>query len=160
MSHDDVRAAFADAIPEVWDNVISIVAVAGVVGEHIKVSVRSSDPHQDPVGACMGLGGRRIIPIIQRLGGVIDVIGWPEGLEAQVASALRPCRAARIEIGEEGSSDTDNSAVVVIDVVYDGTPVLLEAEAEVDLHLALTSALIGRPVRRQGSLRPGTASAV
>ncbi|MCA9527758.1 MAG: hypothetical protein KC549_15840 [Myxococcales bacterium] len=144
MTHDDVRAVFADAVPEIWDGVIEIMAIAGVPGEHLKVGLRSRESWLDPVGATMGMGGRRILPILQRIGGVIDLTAWPEALEARLAGALRPCFAT-IEPGDP---------IRLHDVTYGYAAVAPEdVDARVALHVRLAGELLGVALEQVGPAR-------
>ncbi|MBM17514.1 MAG: transcription termination factor NusA [Epsilonproteobacteria bacterium] len=89
-------------IPEVYDNLIEIKAVARRAGYKSKVIVAQNDPNIDPVGTCIGVGGSRIKPILKELGGEkIDVFSWSNSRDELVALALRPAEVNKVEIVDE-----------------------------------------------------------
>jgi len=86
-------------IPEVYDKLIEIKAVARRAGYKSKVIVAQNDPNIDPVGTCIGVGGSRIKPILKELNGEkIDIFSWGHSKEELVALALRPAEINRVEI--------------------------------------------------------------
>ena len=90
-------------IPEIYDKLIEIKAVARRAGYKSKVVVAQNDPNIDPVGTCIGVGGSRIKPILKELcGEKIDVFSWGNSKEELVALALRPAEVNRVEILEDG----------------------------------------------------------
>jgi N utilization substance protein A len=89
-------------IPEVYDKLIEIKAVARRSGYKSKVIVAQNDPNIDPVGTCIGVGGSRIKPILKELNGEkIDVFSWGHSKEELVALALRPAEINKVEIQDE-----------------------------------------------------------
>ncbi|MEZ4466021.1 MAG: hypothetical protein R3F60_25395 [bacterium] len=144
MTHDDVRAALADAVPEIWEGTIEIMAIAGTPGEHLKIGLRSRESWLDPVGATMGLGGVRILPVAQRVGGVLDLTGWPDDVAARLAGALRPCWAT-IELGDP---------IRLHDVCYGYDRAAPDdLDARVALHVRLAGELLGVAVEQVGPAR-------
>lgn len=86
-------------IPELYDKLIEIRAVARRAGYKSKIVVSSNDPNVDPVGTCIGVGGSRIKPILKEIGGEkIDVISWVNSKEDLIKNALRPAVVNRVEI--------------------------------------------------------------
>lgn len=89
-------------IPEVYDKLITVKAVARRAGYKSKVIVAQNDPNIDPVGTCIGVGGSRIKPILKELNGEkIDVFSWGHSKEELVALALRPAEVNKVEIQDE-----------------------------------------------------------
>ncbi|HSW75912.1 MAG TPA: transcription termination factor NusA [Candidatus Saccharimonadales bacterium] len=89
-------------IPEVYDNLIEIKAVARRAGYKSKVIVAQNDPNIDPVGTCIGVGGGRIKPILKELGGEkIDIFSWGNSKEELVSLALRPAEVNRVELVDD-----------------------------------------------------------
>lgn len=89
-------------IPEVYDKLIEIKAVARRAGYKSKVIVAQNDPNIDPVGTCIGVGGSRIKPILKELNGEkIDIFSWSNSKEELVALALRPAEVNKVEIVDE-----------------------------------------------------------
>ncbi len=89
-------------IPEVYDKLIEIKAVARRAGYKSKVIVSQNDPNIDPVGTCIGVGGGRIKPILKELGGEkIDVFSWGHSKDELVAMALRPAEVNKVEMLDE-----------------------------------------------------------
>ena len=86
-------------IPEIYDKLIEVKAVARKAGYKSKIVVASHDPNIDPVGTCVGVGGGRIKPILKELcGEKIDVISWVNSKEELVKNALRPAEVNKVEI--------------------------------------------------------------
>ncbi|MCX5924281.1 MAG: transcription termination factor NusA [Candidatus Dependentiae bacterium] len=89
-------------IPEVYDKLIEIKAVARRAGYKSKVIVAQNDPNIDPVGTCIGVGGGRIKPILKELDGEkIDIFSWGNSKEELVALALRPAEVNRVELVDD-----------------------------------------------------------
>jgi len=89
-------------IPEIYDKLIDIKAIARRAGYKSKVIVAQSDSNIDPVGTCIGVGGSRIKPILKELNGEkIDIFSWSNSKEDLVALALRPAEINRVEIVDD-----------------------------------------------------------
>lgn len=102
-SGDFLKCLLELEIPEIYDRLIEIKAVARRAGYKSKVIVAQNDPNIDPVGTCIGVGGGRIKPILKELGGEkIDVFSWSNSKDELVAMALRPAEVNKVEIVEEG----------------------------------------------------------
>ena len=93
---------FKQEIPEVYDGVVSIKALARDAGSRSKVAVFSSDKNIDPVGACIGARGVRIQNIVSELHGEkIDVVPYSPDLAKFVVSAIAPAEAVKVIIDED-----------------------------------------------------------
>lgn len=92
-------------IPEVADKLITIKKVARIPGEKAKVAVESYDDRIDPVGACVGMKGSRIHPIVRELKNEnIDVINYTSNAQLYISRALSPAKVSMMEIDEENKS--------------------------------------------------------
>jgi len=105
-------------VPEVFEKLVEIKGVARAPGYKSKVLVFSHDKNIDPVGACVGVSGARIKPILKELGGErIDVIAWGDSREDVVKDALKPASIRRVEILDDGSAnvwlDEDQRSVAI-----------------------------------------------
>lgn len=101
-SGDFLRCLLELEIPEVYDKLIEIKAVARKAGYKSKVIVAQNDPNIDPVGTCIGVGGSRIKPILKELGGEkIDVFSWSNSRDELVGLALRPAEVNKVEIVDD-----------------------------------------------------------
>lgn len=101
-SGDFLRCLLELEIPEVYDKLIEIKAVARRAGYKSKVIVAQNDPNIDPVGTCIGVGGSRIKPILKELGGEkIDVFSWSNSKDELIGMALRPAEVNKVEIVDD-----------------------------------------------------------
>jgi N utilization substance protein A len=90
---------FEIEIPEISDKIIEIKNVARIPGEKSKIAVISHDDKIDPVGACVGMKGSRIQPIVKELKNEnIDVINYTPNIELYITRALNPAKISTIEI--------------------------------------------------------------
>lgn len=86
-------------IPEVFEKIVEIKAIARIVGYKSKVIVSSREKNIDPVGTCVGIGGSRIKPILTEIGGEkIDIIESVDSLEEMIKSSLKPAKVDRVEL--------------------------------------------------------------
>ncbi|MEI8295804.1 MAG: transcription termination factor NusA [Alphaproteobacteria bacterium] len=93
---------FEQEVPEIYDGVIEIKAVARDPGSRAKIAVYSSDPSVDPVGACVGMRGSRVQAIVSELQGEkVDIIPWASNPATFVVNALAPAEVARVVIDED-----------------------------------------------------------
>ncbi|MCU7611596.1 transcription termination factor NusA [Anaplasma capra] len=93
---------FRQEIPEVYDGIVSIKALARDPGSRSKVAVFSSDKNVDPVGACIGARGVRIQSIVSELHGEkIDVVLYSSDLAKFVVSAIAPAEVVKVIIDED-----------------------------------------------------------
>ncbi|WOI53336.1 transcription termination factor NusA [Parvularcula sp. LCG005] len=93
---------FEQEVPEVYDGVIEIKAVARDPGSRAKIGVYSNDSSIDPVGACVGMRGSRVQAVVGELGGEkIDIVPWSEDTATFVVNALAPAEVAKVVLDEE-----------------------------------------------------------
>jgi N utilization substance protein A len=93
---------FAQEVPEIYDGVIEIKAVARDPGSRAKIAVTSSDPSLDPVGSCVGMRGSRVQAVVSELQGEkIDIIPWSANPATFVVNALAPAEVAKVVVDEE-----------------------------------------------------------
>ena len=108
-SNDFLEKLFELEVPEIYDGLITIKKVVRVPGERAKVAVESYDERIDPIGACVGVKGSRIIGIVRELRNEnIDVLQWTSNTQLLIQRALNPARVSSIDLG---SSDTDKIKV-------------------------------------------------
>lgn len=89
-------------VPEIYEGIVEIKAVARDAGERAKVAVASRDSNVDPVGACVGYRGSRVQAIVRELmGEKIDVIAWKDDPASFVRSALAPAEIEGVEVATE-----------------------------------------------------------
>src|SRR3989339_1166361 len=102
-SHSDlVRRLFEVEVPEIYEKIVEIVNVVREPGMRSKVAVISRNPKVDPVGACVGVKGARVRPIIEELHGErIDLIPYTNDTEKYTASALSPAKVLRVTVVDE-----------------------------------------------------------
>jgi len=92
---------FEMEVPEIADGLITIKKVVRVPGERAKVAVESYDDRIDPIGACIGVKGSRIIGIVRELRNEnIDVLQWTSNQKLLIQRALNPGRVSRIDMGD------------------------------------------------------------
>jgi len=97
-----VRRLFEMEVPEIYDGIVQIVAIAREPGERTKVAVYSSDVNIDPVGTCVGMRGYRVQAVVRELGGEkIDIIEWSDDIRKMVTSSLSPAKIDRVIVDEE-----------------------------------------------------------
>ncbi len=97
-----LRKLFEMEIPEIYDNVISIVKIAREPGERAKVAVESNDDRIDAVGACVGMKGVRIHAIVRELHNEnIDVINYTDDPYLFLTRALAPAKLEEIKLDRE-----------------------------------------------------------
>ena len=93
---------FEQEVPEIYDGLITIKKVVRVPGERAKVAVESYDERIDPIGACIGVKGSRIIGIVRELRNEnIDVLQWTSNTELLIQRALNPAKISSIVLGGE-----------------------------------------------------------
>jgi N utilization substance protein A len=93
---------FAQEVPEIYDNIIEIKAVARDPGSRAKIAVLSHDSSIDPVGACVGMRGSRVQAVVAELQGEkIDIIQWSGDVATFVVNALAPAEVTKVVLDEE-----------------------------------------------------------
>jgi len=87
---------FAQEVPEIYDGIVEIKAVARDPGSRAKIGVVSRDSSVDPVGACVGMRGSRVQAVVNELQGEkIDIIPWSPDIATFVVNALAPGKSPR-----------------------------------------------------------------
>jgi transcription termination/antitermination protein NusA len=93
---------FEQEVPEVYDGIIEIRAVARDPGSRAKIGVMSNDSGIDPVGACVGMRGSRVQAVVNELGGEkIDIVPWSPDDATFVVNALAPAEVTKVVLDEE-----------------------------------------------------------
>ena len=93
---------FEQEVPEIYDGLITIKKVVRVPGERAKVAVESYDERIDPIGACIGVKGARIIGIVRELRNEnIDVLQWTSNTQLLIQRALNPAKISSVVLGGE-----------------------------------------------------------
>jgi N utilization substance protein A len=103
---------FAQEVPEIYDGIVEVKAVARDPGSRAKIGVISRDSSIDPVGACVGMRGSRVQAVVGELQGEkIDIIPWSPDQATFVVNALQPAEVVKVVLDE----DADRIEVVVPD---------------------------------------------
>jgi N utilization substance protein A len=103
---------FAQEVPEIYDGIVEVKAVARDPGSRAKIGVISRDSSIDPVGACVGMRGSRVQAVVGELQGEkIDIIPWSENQATFIVNALQPAEVVKVVLDE----DADRIEVVVPD---------------------------------------------
>ncbi len=106
-----LKRLFEIEVPEIYDGIVELKAIAREPGERAKVAVESQDNRIDAVGACVGMKGVRIHAIVRELNNEnIDVIHYSEDPEIFIQRALAPAKIKKIDINED-----ERKAVVYAD---------------------------------------------
>ena len=94
---------FKMEVPEVYDGIIEIKAVARDPGSRAKIAVISYDSSIDPVGACVGMRGSRVQAVVNELQGEkIDIIPWNADAPTFLVNALQPAEVTKVVLDDEG----------------------------------------------------------
>ncbi len=98
---DFLERLFEQEVPEIADGLITVKKVVRVPGERAKVAVESYDDRVDPIGACIGVKGSRILGIVRELRNEnIDVIPWSSNPTLMIQRALAPGLVSSIDMGQ------------------------------------------------------------
>ena len=93
---------FEQEVPEIYDGVIEIKAVARDPGSRAKIAVQSHDSGVDPVGACVGMRGSRVQAVVGELQGEkVDIIQWSPVPATFIVSALAPADVVKVVMDED-----------------------------------------------------------
>ena len=104
-SNDFLERLFEQEVPEIADGLITVKQVVRVPGERAKVAVESYDDRIDPIGACIGVKGSRIMGIVRELRNEnIDVIQYSQNPQLMITRALAPAHISSIDMGQ-GAED-------------------------------------------------------
>ena len=100
-SDEFLEKLFEQEVPEIADGLITVKKVARVPGDRAKVAVESYDDRVDPIGACIGVKGSRILGIVRELRNEsIDVIPWSANPSLLIQRALSPGMVSSIDLGK------------------------------------------------------------
>jgi len=95
---------FAQEVPEIYDGIIEIKAVARDPGSRAKIAVVSHDSGMDPVGPCIGMRGSRVQAVVGELQGEkIDIIQWSPDPATFIVNGLAPAEVAKVVLDEEAN---------------------------------------------------------
>src|SRR5213592_1181311 len=95
---------FAQEVPEIYDGIVEIKAVARDPGSRAKIGVISRDSSVDPVGACVGMRGSRVQAVVNELQGEkIDIIPWSPDAATFIVNALQPAEVVKVVLDEDSS---------------------------------------------------------
>src|SRR5215211_4469197 len=113
-SHPQFMAKlFAQEVPEIYDGIVEVKAVARDPGSRAKIGVISRDSSIDPVGACVGMRGSRVQAVVGELQGEkIDIIPWSPDVATFIVNALQPAEVSKVVLDE----DSEKIEVVVPEV--------------------------------------------
>ncbi len=107
-----LRRLFETEVPEIFNGVVEIKAIAREPGARSKVAVSSNQEGVDPVGACVGLRGIRIQNVVNELmGEKIDVVEWSDNPAVLISSSLSPAQVDKVIL----DADEQNATVIVPD---------------------------------------------
>ncbi len=97
-----MAALFRQEVPEVYEGIIQIVAVARDPGSRAKIAVYSNDGSIDPVGACVGMRGSRVQAVVNELQGErIDIIPWTDDAASFIVNALQPAEVTKVVLDQD-----------------------------------------------------------
>jgi N utilization substance protein A len=106
-----LKKLFELEVPEIYERIIEIKAIAREPGERSKMAVSSIDNRVDPVGACVGVKGVRVQSIVRELSSErIDIIPWSPDPEMFATRALAPAKVVHIDTNHD-----DNSMTIVVE---------------------------------------------
>lgn len=100
-----VSALFENEVPEIPEGIVQVMQVAREPGGRTKIAVASRDADVDPVGACVGMKGRRVQAVVQELRGEkIDIVTWHPDSAKFICNALAPAEIIRVIVDEDNRS--------------------------------------------------------
>src|SRR5262249_9492058 len=95
---------FMQEVPEIYDGIIEVKAVARDPGSRAKIAVISRDSSIDPVGACVGMRGSRVQAVVNELQGEkIDIIPWSADAATFIVNALQPAEVVKVVVDEDSA---------------------------------------------------------
>jgi transcription termination/antitermination protein NusA len=95
---------FAQEVPEIYDGIVEVKAVARDAGSRAKIAVVSNDSSIDPVGACVGMRGSRVQAVVNELQGEkIDIIPWSPDAATFIVNALQPAEVMKVVLDEDST---------------------------------------------------------
>ncbi|HBF42061.1 MAG TPA: transcription termination/antitermination protein NusA [Desulfobacteraceae bacterium] len=100
-----VSMLFENEVPEISEGIVQIIQVVREPGRRTKIAVVSKDTDVDPVGACVGMKGRRVQAVVQELRGEkIDIVTWHPDAAKFICNALSPAEIIRVIVDESNRS--------------------------------------------------------
>src|SRR5476649_2838534 len=99
-----VAKLFTQEVPEIYDGIVEVKAVARDPGSRAKIAVISNDSSIDPVGACVGMRGSRVQAVVNELQGEkIDIIPWSSDAATFIVNALQPAEVMKVVLDEDST---------------------------------------------------------
>jgi N utilization substance protein A len=96
-----VEKLFEGEVPEIFEGIVQVKAVAREAGARTKIAVASRDSDVDPVGACVGMKGSRVQAVVQELRGEkIDIVPWDRDPARFVCAAIQPAEVHKVILDE------------------------------------------------------------
>ncbi|MBI3601905.1 MAG: transcription termination/antitermination protein NusA [Candidatus Omnitrophica bacterium] len=94
-----VKRLFDLEVPEIYEGIIEIKAIARDPGERTKIAVFSKDEKIDCVGACVGMRGSRVKNIVTELHGEkIDIVRYSDDIKEYIQAALSPAEISQMQL--------------------------------------------------------------
>jgi len=105
-THPDLlKRLFELEVPEIYDGLVEMKAVAREPGDRSKIAVTTNVENLDAVGTCVGMRGSRVQMVVHELGGErIDILPWSQVPETFIASALSPAKIVSVSLNEDEKS--------------------------------------------------------
>jgi N utilization substance protein A len=142
---------FEKEVPEIYEGIVKIQAVAREPGERTKLAVTSTDSDVDPVGACVGMKGSRVQAVVQELRGEkIDIIPFSTDLGRYLCAAIAPAAVQRVLIDE-------NNRQIELIVADDQLSLAIGRRGQ---NVKLASKLLGWNIEIHGEARVAEVKAV
>ena len=94
-----VSKLFELEVPEIAEGLVEIKSIAREAGNRTKIAVYAKEDGIDPIGACVGQRGTRVMAVNNELGNEkIDIIEWHDDPSKFIASSLSPAKVKEVEI--------------------------------------------------------------
>lgn len=139
---DFVKSLFMEQVTEMKEGVIEIMGIARDAGFRTKLAVRSLNPKVDPVGACVGMRGGRIKPVINELNGEkIDIVEWNEDIRIFAMNALAPAKIESVRVDRD---EEDGGNMIVATVLPENYTQTIGKHGQ---NVRLTATLLGWKVK-------------
>jgi len=115
-SENFVLRLFEQEVPEIYDKTVKVIKVIREAGSRSKVVVQSFNPKVDPIGACVGVKGSRVRPIINEMQGErIDLIAFSEDPATYISASLAPAKPVSVHLVDP---ENKKAEVLVADDAY------------------------------------------
>lgn len=115
-SDEFVKKLFEQEVPEIYEKTVKVIQVVREAGSRSKVVVQSFNPKVDPIGACVGVKGSRVRPIINELQGErIDLVAYSEDPATYIMASLAPAKPLSVNLLD---SEQKKAEVLVPDESY------------------------------------------